>query len=189
MKNLWCAFRTLIHIVVLMGVGFYALAFSLRVNNILKPIEFLYDNPRGRIIAMVIGILLILTSLILIFAHSKASLKDSKTISFDNPSGKVKISLSAIEDFIRKVALQIPGIHDMKPHAIARKNKIVIETKVVIWGSENLLNISQKAQEAIQSYLQEILGGEEKIQINMHVVKVLQDASKLKTESVENPTE
>ena len=188
MKKICQAFKSFVHILILMGLGFYALAFSLQVNNVLKPIEYLYNAPRGRLIAMAIGIVLILLSILIIYLHSKASLED-KSISFDNPTGKVKIALSAIEDFIRKVALQIPGIHDIKPHAIARKNKIEIEAKVVIWGSNNLLNVSSKAQEAIQSYLQEILGGDEKIQINIHVVKVLQDASKLKTESVETSSE
>ncbi len=189
MKNLYQSFKVLIQVIFLIAFGFYALAFSLNIDSVLKPIDFLYGTPRGRLIVMVVGALSILASIIMILAQSKAS-SENRAISFENPSGNVKISLTAIEDFIRKVALQIPGIHDLKPMGVVRKNKIIVNTKVTVWGSENLLNISSKAQEAIKSYLQEILGGDEKIEINMHVVKVLQDASKLKAaEPAETPTE
>ncbi len=184
MKKLWEAFKHFLQIIVFMGLGFYAVAFSLQANIAIAPLQQVYNSPRGRLAAMIIGIFFILLSLILIYISTKTSAED-KSITFDNPIGKVKISLSAIEDFIRKVALQVSGIHEIKPRAVARKNKIVIENRVVIWGSENLLNISNKVQEEIQAYLQEILGGEEKVEINMHIVKVLQDVTKLKTEPVE----
>ncbi|GEM_PF-258354 len=183
MKKLWQEIKTLFQFLIFMSLGFYFIAaFYLQLNNFLWPLEQLYGSPRGRLISLLIGGMFIIFSLLLLFVRSKASAEE-KAISFDNPVGKVKISLSAIEDFIQKIALQVSGIHEIKPRAIAKKNKLQIENKVVIWGSENLLNISNKAQEAIQSYLQEILGGEEKVEINMHIVKVLQDATKLKTES------
>ncbi len=184
MKKLWNAFKHFFQIIICMGLGFYAVAFSLQTNIAITSLQRVYNSPQGRLAAMIIGIFFILLSLVLIFISSKAG-ADDKFITFDNPIGKVKISLSAIEDFIRKIALQVSGIHEIKPRAIARKNKIIIENRVVIWGSENLLTISKKAQEEIESYLQEILGGEEKVEINMHIVKVLQDVTKLKTEPVE----
>ena len=188
MKKLWVTFKHFLQIIVCMGLGFYAVAFSLQTNIAIRFLQQVYNSAQGRLIAMIIGIFFISLGLLLILISTKTS-AEGKSITFDNPIGKVKISLSAIEDFIRKIALQISGIQAIKPLAIARKNKIIIDNRVVIWGSENLLTISNKAQEEIQSYLQEILGGEEKVEINMHIVKVLQDVTKLKTEPVETHPE
>ena len=186
MKKLWQAIKSFIHSVFFLGLGLYAIALSLQLNNVIKPIEYIYSTRQGRMIAMAVGVILVVISFIIITVRSKAN-SEEKSISFDNPVGKVKISLSAIENFIRKIATQIPGIHEIKPHAVTRKNKITVNNRVVIWGSENLLATSNKAQEAIQGYLQEILGAEERIEINMHVVKVLQDVTKIKTEGEEAP--
>ena len=112
-----------------------------------------------------------------------------KSLNFQNPSGKVRISLSAVENFIKKIAAQIPGIHEIKPKAAVGKNKLILENRVTVWGNENLLTITGKAQDTIKNYLLEILGGEEKVEVNMHIVKVLQDASKLTKEIAEETAE
>ncbi|MBU0605378.1 MAG: hypothetical protein KKH77_03730, partial [Candidatus Omnitrophica bacterium] len=66
------------------------------------------------------GALLIFIS-VLVMQVAMGKLTREKTIAFENPDGQVTISLSAIEDFIKRALKQLPEVKELRPSVRASK--------------------------------------------------------------------
>ncbi len=100
------------------------------------------------------------------------NLRKNRRISFQNPDGEVTVSLSAIEDYIRKIAKSIPGIKDIRSRVDVNKKGINITTSVSISAAANIPEVTEKIQMQVKNSVQGMLGVEEKINIRMHVNKI-----------------
>jgi len=122
--------------------------------------------------------------LLLQFALGK--MRREKTIAFDNPSGRVTISLSAIEDFIRRTATYISEVKELRPNVTANKKGIHVINRVVIYSDANIPDTTEKMQSILKNKIQEMLGIEETINIKVHIAKIVaRDAKENKTPKVE----
>ena len=72
--------------------------------------------------------LLIFISL-LVVQVTMGTIKRERTIAFENPDGQVTISLSAIEDFIKRAMKQLPEVKESRPNVKASKKGITIVNK------------------------------------------------------------
>ncbi len=95
-----------------------------------------------------------------------------KTISFENPDGQITISLSAIEDFIRRLFRTNADIKELKPLCVVGKKGIEISSKVALWSDTKIPEATEKIQSVIKLRLQQILGTEEAITVKVNVVKI-----------------
>lgn len=130
------------------------------------------NNLNVRIASGLSGILLILISisfaqLILI------RFQREKTIAFTTSSGQVTIALSAVEDLIRRLAIMIPEIKELRPDVIATKKGIIVGLKVVLKSEASIPELTHRLQEITRSKIQEVLGLEEQIVIRIHVAKII----------------
>jgi hypothetical protein len=178
-------------IIILVGVAM--IIFSL---NLLQPQDintlliYTQDNPNSRIIVGLSGLLLILIS----FSFAQLILgrfQREKTIAFTTSSGEVTISLSAIEDLIRRLGGIIPEIKELRPDVIATKKGIMVDLRVVLRSEANIPELTARLQEITRSKIQEVLGLEEQIIIRIHVAKIisLEEKEKRKREiEKEEPT-
>ncbi|MCK9572739.1 MAG: alkaline shock response membrane anchor protein AmaP, partial [Candidatus Omnitrophica bacterium] len=109
-------------------IGIVLIIFSLNfilpqdINHLLVLAK---DSNQTRIILGLSGCLLILIS------YSFAQLilgkiQRERTIAFTTAGGQVTISLSAVEDLIRRLAVVIPEIRDIKPDVVATKKGIIV---------------------------------------------------------------
>jgi len=101
------------------------------------------------------------------------TLQREKTIAFENPEGQVVISLSAIEDFIKRIVKQIVEMKDMRCSVVASKKGIRISTKVALWSDANIPDATDRIQSLIRSRVQEMLGIEESITVAVHITKIV----------------
>ena len=102
-----------------------------------------------------------------------ASLRSGSIIAFQNPDGEVTVSLKAIEDYIKKISKDIPGICDVRSHVEVRRNGVNITCYVSLTAGSNIPDITERIQLAVRSRLQNMLGMEEKINIKMHVSRIV----------------
>jgi len=140
-------------------------------------IEFLFtylkNQPDLWLISGFTGLLI----LIITFSISRVMLgrfQREKTIAFTNPEGEVTISLSAIEDLIRKVAKQVSEVKDLRCDVKAnKKGAIQIVARVALWSDSNIPEATEKVQNLVKTKVQDMLGIEEAVTCTVNITKIV----------------
>lgn len=161
--------------IVFLIVGGLFIAVSLNFvpqEAIIDIITTLYASANIRLILGLTGILLIFIS-IMVVQLTVGKIQREKTIAFENPDGQVTISLSAIEDFIKRSLKQLPEVKELKPSVKAGKKGILIINKITLFSDVNIPEMTEKIQNIVKSRVQEMLGVEEPISIRVHIVKIV----------------
>jgi uncharacterized alkaline shock family protein YloU len=186
-QTLFIIFYTIVFII----LGTICLAISLDLIT-LQQIINLSDAHNIRLSISVAGIAFILIGL-LITHFTFGGIQRERTIAFNAPDGQVVISLSAIENFIKRLAVQMTEIKDMRSSIVASKKGIHISARVSLWSDTNIPDITEKIQSIIKNRIQDMLGIEEPIITKVHIVKIInREESRLKknkgnAESIQPP--
>lgn len=163
---------TIIFLVI--GAGLIGLSLGLiSANDVHQWIEYLYTDFNTQVYVGLAGFLVILYSLVT-FHVTLGNIRREKTIAFDNPSGQVTISLTAIEDFIKKTAAHIPEVKELKPDVRANKKGINIDARVVVYSDSHIPEATEKVQGILRTRIQEMLGIEEPVNIKVHIAKIVE---------------
>jgi len=169
---------------VLVLVGIVLIVFSLNLlqsQDIISLLAYIQVNPDSRIIAGLSGLLLIVIS----FSFAQLILgrfQRERTIAFSTSSGEVTISLSAVEDLIKRLSSIIPEIKELRPDVIATKKGIIVDLRVILRSEANIPELTARLQEITRSKIQEVLGIEEQIIIKIHVAKIISVEEKKRRE-------
>lgn len=164
--------------IILVGISMilFALAISygqLSSQDIGNFISYVQNSFNIRVVIAVSGLLLIVIS----FSFAQFILgrfQREKTIAFPTASGEVTISLSAVEDLIRRLTGIIPEIKELRPDVVAtKKGGLIVELRVILRSEANIPELTERLQEIIKSKIQEVLGLEEQITIRIHVAKII----------------
>ncbi|MDD5120109.1 MAG: alkaline shock response membrane anchor protein AmaP [Candidatus Omnitrophica bacterium] len=162
-------------VIIIIGLALVVFAFNLLlpqdINNLLV---YAQSNNNSRIAVGLSGALLILIS----FSFAQIILgkfQREKTIAFTTSSGQVTISLSAVEDLIRRLAGVIPEVKELRPNVVANKKGIIVDMRVVLRSEANIPELTSRLQDISKSKIQEVLGLEEQIIIRIHVAKIAHD--------------
>ena len=149
-----------------------------------------YDEDRLRlIVGLVSGGIIFFSFLFarLIFGHHA----QERTIAFDNPSGRVSVSLNALEDLVRRIILRVPEIKEVRSGILATKKGLEVQSRIILRTEVNIPELTNHLQEMIKSKIQDTIGIEEKVIVKIHVVKMVTDETKVKRqkdEPEERPT-
>ena len=101
-------------------------------------------------------------------------------VAFENPDGEVKVTLSAIEDFVRRLTGKMDDVRELKPKVVMTKKGLEIRNRVVLEPNVNIPQVSLGIQEMIKRYLQEVLGITGMSTIKVLVVKIAPEADRKK---------
>ncbi|MFC1666654.1 alkaline shock response membrane anchor protein AmaP [Candidatus Omnitrophota bacterium] len=157
-------------------VGAVLMALSLYPSSLesaIKMINSLSETDNIRMGMALTGLALIFVN-ISIAQLSIRRLRRHKTVAFENPYGQVTLSLSAIEDYIKKLTHTMTELNEFKANISAGKSGIEVAAKAELYSDVNIPEVTEKVQNAIRIRLQEILGIEEKVAIKIHVTKIIQ---------------
>jgi uncharacterized alkaline shock family protein YloU len=173
----------------MLGVVLLLMAFNLVSKGIIDyTVDFIYNTPNMRlVIGLTGGLLVIVTLLVVQIIFGRMQME--RTIAFENPDGQVTISLSAIEDFIKRLSKQVPEIKELKPNVIATKKGVDITTRLVLFSDTHIPEITEKVQNIIKGKVQDILGIEEAISVKVHIAKIVQkeEPKEFKSKEKEQP--
>jgi len=173
----------------MIGVILLLVAFNVISRDIASyTTDFVYDTPNMRLIIGITGGLLIMVTL-LVMQIILGRMRMERTIAFENPDGQVTISLSAIEDFIKRLTRQLPEIKELKPNVIATKKGVDITTRLVLYSDTNIPDITEKIQNMIKAKVQDMLGIEESIAVKIHIAKIAQKEESREPKYKEKETE
>ena len=159
-------------IILMVGGLFIVIATNIiPLTYIIETLGTIHSNTDVRLILGVTGGLLIFIA-IMIVQVTVGIVKKEKTIAFENPDGQVTISLTAIEDFIKRAMKQLPEVKESRPNVRASKKGITIVNRVVLFSDVNIPETTEKIQNIVKSRVQDMLGVEELVEIQINVVKI-----------------
>jgi len=162
--------------------GFVILIASriLTLDDVMYYVNATYSDTRlSMLVGLISGTFILISFLLakIIFGSEQKE----RTIAFDNPSGRVSISLSAVEDLVRRLLQKIPEIKEVRPNIIATKRGLEIESRLILKTDVNIPEMTAKLQDLIKSRVQDVLGIEETVVVRIHVVKIVSDELKEKS--------
>ncbi len=173
--KLFTTFGIFFYALVLCFFGMAIIGFAMHLiplADIINLLDVGYSDINLRSIIGLIGALLILVSLS--FAQViLGRMQKEKTIAFNNPSGRVTVSLSAVEDLVRKLTSPITEIKELRPNVIVSKKGIQIDLRLILKTETNIPDLTLRIQELIKSKVQEILGVDEEITVFVHISKII----------------
>ncbi|MFH0877509.1 MAG: alkaline shock response membrane anchor protein AmaP, partial [Candidatus Omnitrophota bacterium] len=157
----------------LLGAVCLAFAFHLfDLKEVLPHVQFAFENLRMRIIVGLSGFLLILSSFT-VAQIITGKIQREKTIAFTNPNGTVTVTLSAVEDLIKKLARQFSELKDARAYVRATKKGIDIRMRVILRAETNIPDFTARLQELISTKVQEVFGIDEPISVKLHIAKII----------------
>lgn len=171
--------------VILIFLGTIALAFAAHLvdlNEIITRMTFCFNDLRMRIIIGSSGLIFILLG----FGAAQiisGKIQREKTIAFSNPNGQVTVTLSAVEDLIKRLSFQLKEIKDAKAIVKATKKGIDVRMRVVLRSETNIPDFTAKLQDIIASRIQEVFGIDEPINVRIHVAKIVTSEEKNKKQN------
>ena len=158
------------------AIGVFLIALGMGIISIETVLSYITDITTLEFsnLGMIgIGFLLILIRLFLLFSRRKKKAIDKdKYISFDNPEGQVLVSVSAIEDFIKKVGRGFSQIREIVPKVIANSGGVVIKMKVILWAGGNIPAFSEELQREMKTQIQDVLGIENVQKIDLTISEI-----------------
>ncbi len=160
---------------ILMGMGLVAFSLNwIPVEGAVWWLQAAYQDQNLRLACFLTGAGLILLNW-MIAQLALAKLQRQKTIAFENPDGQVTISLSAIEDFIRKSTRELPEVKELRSDVVAGKGKIMVRARVTLWSDAHIPEVTERIQAVVKSKVGEMLAGiEEPVMVRVHVSKIAQ---------------
>lgn len=165
-------------LIMLIGLsGLLLLAHQIDLGICIDFLTYLYKDPQAALVAGVIIAGSMLVSLALARIIYGRQEKES-IISFDNPLGRVTISLSALEDLVRRMVILTPQIKEIRPSIVSTKKGLNIEIRLVLGSDVNIAELTADLQGLIKRKLQDVIGVDERILIRIHVVKIAADFTK-----------
>lgn len=157
-------------------IGAILVALAIRPGSLDSAVNFIKSMPftnNLRLGLSITGFLLILIN-ILIAQLSIGRFQRQKTIAFENPNGQVTLSLSAVEDYIKKITDRTTEIKEIKSTICAGRSGVEVTAKATLYAGVNIPKITEKVQAMIRSHLQEMLGLEETITVRVHVARIVE---------------
>ena len=169
----------LFYVMTISTIGFLTIFFAYVVDTPLLAqmhdyLDILQNHLQMRTIIGLVGFILILLSFL--FAKLIAGFEQKeRTIAFDNPAGRVSISLGAIEDMVKRLVLRETEVKDVRANIIATKKGLQAEARLVLKADVNIPETTARLQELIKGKIQDMIGIEEKVGVRIHVVKIISE--------------
>ncbi|MCK5580919.1 MAG: alkaline shock response membrane anchor protein AmaP [Candidatus Omnitrophica bacterium] len=144
----------------------------------------IYFDFQARVIIGVAAIVLLFVNYVFMRTISVNS-KREKTIAFDNPAGRVSVSLGALEDLTRRVIARVPEVKEVRSTITAGKKGLEVSTRLVLNTEVNIPEMTAKLQDVVKRKVQGTIGLEENVRVRVHVIKIIPEVISKKRKEIE----
>ena len=116
------------------------------------------EAPYGRVMFGMISFLLFAIGIrLLLLSLNRHS--DQQTTVRETPHGKVKVSLVAIENLVKKTVRQTKGVKDVKAIVRAVEGKgVQVQIRIVIVPEIHVPDLSASIQQSVKEYILDVVG-------------------------------
>ena len=165
---------TIAYTLIFLVIGGILISLSLNLlssEEVIGIVNHVYTHSDTQLVLGVIGTIFLLIGFLMVRINL-GRVQGEKTIAFENPEGQVTVSLSAIEDFVKKSVRHLPEVKELRSSVTANKKGINIVCKAIIFADSNIPEITERIQGIVKSRVREMLGVEETINIRIHITKI-----------------
>jgi len=170
------------YIFIIWTTGFSVMLFVAHVldlQTIQRMLMTVYADDQSRAIAGICAGGIMLMSFILArLIYGRRQME--RTIAFENSTGGVTVSLTALEDLIKRLIVQMPEVKEIRPYMIATRKGLEVDIKLVLRHEVNIPELTSRFQDLVHRKIEEAVGMEGKINVRVHVTKISLDDIKSK---------
>jgi len=176
-------FRRLAILLYVTLVLFFATTLLLISLNVIRYQDFLmiqyifFTDENGKLMVLIFSTVLLLINYG-IFRFMSVNVHRDKIIAFDNPSGRVSVSLLAMEDIIKRMLTRINEIKEVKPKILATRKGLQVKIRMVLKSEVNIPQITAKVQTSVLKKIQDTIGIDEPVDVSIYVEKILSERIK-----------
>jgi uncharacterized alkaline shock family protein YloU len=138
------------------------------IQRLLQVVYF--DRQSGTIAGICSGGIMFMSFLLARLIY--ASRQKHRTIAFENSTGGVTVALTALEDLIKRLIVQMPDVKEIRPHMITVRKGLEVDIKLVLRHEVNIPELTARFQDLVRRKIEEAIGMEGKINIRVHVIKI-----------------
>ena len=172
----------LFYVTMMLFVSSFILLFVLNKIEISSVLNFLtliyFDETLRLIFASAAAVLLLLN--FVFYQSFTVNVHRGKTIAFDNPSGRVSVSLGAIEELTKRVISKAPEVREVKSKISVSKKGLLIKITLILRVEGSIPELTSRVQELVKSKVQDAIGLDEPIEVAIYVGKIISDQGKEK---------
>ncbi len=175
--NILKRIAVLFYVTMVLFLSSFILLFVLNyidVRSVHQLMSIIYSDETLRIIFAVSAIVLLLLNYVFYQAFTISGQKGG-TIAFDNPSGRVNVSLLAIEELIKRAVIKTPEVREIKSKISASKKGLQIKIILTLKAEGSIPEVTSRVQELVKKRVQEAIGLDEPIDVNIYVGRILSD--------------
>ena len=182
----------LFYIFIIWATGFTVILFVSHLLNLAVIQRLLllvyFDNQSGAIAGICAGVIMFMSFLLARLIHG--SRERERTIAFENPNGGVTVALTALEDLIKRLIVQLPEVKEIRPNMIATRKGLEVDIKLILRHEVNIPDLTARFQDMVRRKVEEAIGMEGKITIRVHVTKIsLEDIKTKKGQEFQIPAQ
>jgi uncharacterized alkaline shock family protein YloU len=148
-------------------------------------LSFIYTDDVMRILFGGFAAIVLIQSFVFYQTISLKEVKD-KRIAFDNPSGRVSVSLLALEELVKKTASKLHDIREIKAAVNAsKKGGIQVSMRVTLRSDMNIPELTSHIQDVIKRKIIDTIGIDESVNVSIYVSKILAESGKSDSKDTE----
>ena len=129
-----------------------------------------YDSQGGAVAGICAGGIMFMSFLLARLIYGRRQME--RTIAFYNPTGSVTVSLTALEDLIKRLIVQMPEVKEIRPVMVATRKGLEVDIKLILRYETNIPELTARFQDLVRRKIEEAVGMEGKINIRVHVTKI-----------------
>ncbi|MBN1869891.1 MAG: alkaline shock response membrane anchor protein AmaP [Candidatus Omnitrophica bacterium] len=172
----------LFYVTLIMFISCFVLLLVLNyidVQPLINMVTVMYSDEALRM-TFAIGACALLFLNYVFYRAFTGSSRAEKTIAFDNPAGRVSVSLGAIEDLTKRVIGRIAEVREVKSKISASKKGLLIRIKLILRAEGSIPEVTSRVQELVKRKVQSTIGLDEPIEVAIFVGKILPDQGREK---------
>jgi uncharacterized alkaline shock family protein YloU len=158
-----------------MFVGCSLLLFVLRLMDFGATVDFwalvYHDYNLRMIFGGIAGVLLAVNYVV--FTVYSVNIRRDKIIAFDNPAGRVSVSLSAVEEMVRRLLSKKEDVKDSRVAIGATRKGLDVKVRLTILSDVNIPGLTSRVQDLVRKKINDMIGLEEKINVAIFVGRIL----------------
>lgn len=166
----------LFYVTTILLVSCTLLVFVANVPSFDSAVNYLYRvyhdfNLRIVFAGVAFALLMLNFAFYLIFSVRNNS---NKVITFNNPAGKVQVSLDALENLIKRTLLETTtDIMEVKPALYANKKGLSARIKLILRSDANIPAMTSGVQDLVKRKIQSSIGTEKNVDVQIFVGKIM----------------
>jgi uncharacterized alkaline shock family protein YloU len=125
-------------------------------------------------VGIAVGLLTLLT--VVFYRVFLMNIQQDKVIAFDNPSGRVSVSLLALEDLIKRKIKKVYEVRDVKTKIRAAGRKgLQVKIMLIMRAEGHIPDITANVQDIVKNKIQDVIGLDEDVNIYVYIGKIIPD--------------